>query len=178
MTTNNEGAVMDISTWAEPLFNTFTEADVVKVLNDNPMVTYDGWGVNDGTRKTAQEHADRYEKSRALAFKYVPETTYLANWMGVHMEPIKTINKKNSSYGLKHLVEHFVPGTYVSNGQFVCAALVVGFNMMIDPNCDLNPRFGISEKSIKRIRSVRVGPENRGRGHGTNRPMLMPPRFH
>lgn len=155
----------------------FTEEDVERVLNENPLLTYEGWGISLNPRRETKKDLDAwFRKYRDLSFEYKSETAWLANWMSEHMEPTKTIYKGMGSYGLKHLVEHFVPGCYVSNGEFICAALVAGFKMEINPNLVLNPRFGISKRSLKRITEVRCSHEQKGRGRGRSEHMVMPPK--
>jgi hypothetical protein len=58
----------------------------------------------------------------------------------------KTINRRHSSYGLKHLAEPEIG--YVTNGAFIAAAVHCGFSFETYPDSP-NVCFGISEKSIK-----------------------------
>ena len=53
----------------------------------------------------------------------------------------KTINKRNSSYGLKHFFEEQLPHQYIANGEFIVAMLLLGYKVKwIDgsPNCFFN----------------------------------------
>ena len=67
----------------------------------------------------------------------------------------KTINWTRSSYGLKHDMEHET-GIYVTNGDFIRAAILLGYNVIIQdyPNCffdmglktERNKRYWDSQK--------------------------------
>ena len=43
-------------------------------------------------------------------------------------KPTKTIRRKRSSYGWKHVVEGWA-GTYISNGAFMVAARILGYRL-------------------------------------------------
>ncbi len=47
------------------------------------------------------------------------------NWIGKYCRKTNTINRKRSSYGLKHDVERWA-GTYISNEAFKSAAAICG----------------------------------------------------
>lgn len=73
----------------------------------------------------------------------------LLNWCRKHLEPIKTINRKYSSYGLKHLFENSDEGiSYITNGAFKGAMEVLGFKH----TQGVNWYFNISQKSINKLR--------------------------
>lgn len=65
--------------------------------------------------------------------------------------PIKTINRNNSSYGIKHLVEDSI-GQYVANGELIIAMINCGYKYkqwsVSSPNC----WFNVSQKSINNAR--------------------------
>lgn len=61
-------------------------------------------------------------------------------WLLAHdaLERRKTINHKVSSYYWKHVVERAC-GEYISNGEFICAALYLGYKMKAHgPNAFFN----------------------------------------
>ena len=61
----------------------------------------------------------------------------------------KTMNLSRSSYGLKHDMEHET-GEYVSNGNFIKAAMLLGYRTRPDyPNCFFN--MGIKTKRNRRF---------------------------
>lgn len=53
-----------------------------------------------------------------------------AEWLLKHdgLDRRKTVNTAICSYNLKHVVER-VMGQYVANGEFICAALALGYKM-------------------------------------------------
>jgi hypothetical protein len=54
------------------------------------------------------------------------------------LERRKTVNEKRSSYGYKHAVEHHF-NEYIANGEFICAALYLGYKMKVrGPNAWFN----------------------------------------
>lgn len=64
----------------------------------------------------------------------------------------KTVNTRMSSYGWKHVVERYynkqpnkTAHTYIANGDFICAALILGYKMLYDwrshPNAYFNMRI-------------------------------------
>jgi hypothetical protein len=58
----------------------------------------------------------------------------------------KAVNRRWSSYGLKHLAEEEVG--YVTNGAFIAAAVHCGFPVAVSPDSP-NVLVGISERSLK-----------------------------
>jgi hypothetical protein len=59
-----------------------------------------------------------------------------------------TINTKRNSYGWKHIVEKSY-GEYVGNGDFICAALMLGYKMK-HPAGSPNAYFNIKEQDAIR----------------------------
>jgi uncharacterized protein YozE (UPF0346 family) len=81
----------------------------------------------------------------------IADVIWTVGWLRSNVEPIKTINRRHSSYGLKHLAELFRPTDYIcylSNGVFIAAAMIVGYPFKLDPP---NAMFGMSERSLKRL---------------------------
>ncbi len=74
---------------------------------------------------------------------------WTVRWLEDNIEPIKTVNRRHSSYGLKHIAEPHSPKRYLTNGVFIAAALIAGYPVMFDDTP--NPSFGMSEKSIKAL---------------------------
>jgi hypothetical protein len=64
------------------------------------------------------------------------------------MEKIKAINRRYSSYGLKHLFEKKTG--YIPNGIFIAAAIHCGFRYKAYGNSP-NPCFNISNASLKAL---------------------------
>lgn len=84
---------------------------------------------------------------------YVPfkNINIIANYLKNNIRKIKTINTRNSSYGLKHIIENVLGKEvdhYVSNGELILSALLAGFKM---DNSRINPYFNMSKKDINRL---------------------------
>ena len=95
------------------------------------------------------EQKDRiFQAERHILLDSTADVTWTIGWLRSNVEPIKTINRRHSSYGLKHLAEKFSPNLYLSNGAFIAAALLVGYRFEVDPP---NAMFGMSERSLKRL---------------------------
>jgi hypothetical protein len=95
------------------------------------------------------EQKDRiFQAERRMLGDCTADVTWTIGWLRLNVEPIKTINRRHSSYGLKHLAEKFSPNLYLSNGVFIAAALIVGYPFKVDPP---NAMFGMSERSIRRL---------------------------
>ena len=108
---------------------------------------------NSFTNKTDDPY-QFYETERTLQMR-------LLNWC-FSLNTIKTINRNESSYTLKHIYENFMYGEYITNGQMKGAMLVAGFDVAyIDSN---NWKFNVKTKDISverlindRQRDLRVG---------------------
>lgn len=74
-------------------------------------------------------------------------------WLALRIQPIQTINRRHSSYGLKHIYEAET-GEYCSNGQFIVAALIREYRADFS---HYNPCFGMSERSIRRAWDIAHG---------------------
>lgn len=75
------------------------------------------------------------------------EKKKIIEWISENIKPRKTINKWNSSYGLKHIFEDDKAsgGFYMTNGQFKGAMLKCGFKPVDER--ELNWMYCISQKS-------------------------------
>ncbi|WP_430534425.1 hypothetical protein [Listeria rocourtiae] len=73
----------------------------------------------------------------------------LVAWCDDNLQKIKSINRKHTSYGLKHRFEYSSGGFYVTNGAFKKAMLEAGFDYIPGRSASKNWCFNVSEKSIK-----------------------------
>lgn len=84
------------------------------------------------------------------------------------IQSIKTPNRRQSSYGLKHIAEKldyslnggaYLPRYYVANSAMIAAAIYAGFtphnpeNIGGEFNSSPNPAFNMSERSVKALRA-------------------------
>lgn len=71
-------------------------------------------------------------------------------------EPVRTINKNHTSYGLKHLAERRAKILsdnevyYISNGALILAMIHAGFRFVRD-GVSPNAFFNVSERTLKKI---------------------------
>ena len=65
------------------------------------------------------------------------------------LETIQTFNDKHTSYGIKHIFEHY--GGYVTNGEFKGAMQIAGFK--VKDAHEKNWVFNVSERSIKKVKN-------------------------
>lgn len=83
----------------------------------------------------------KYEQNKIRNFDKIPKiASYLIN----NIRTRKTINKNYSSYTLKHVIENDIG--YITNGEFIMAALVAGFTMS-SVNM-MNPSFNMDNRDI------------------------------
>lgn len=104
------------------------------ILRQHPRLVSNGYGV---LRSESDVIADNFERFAATF-----------EWIGANLQPKKAINRRYSSYVLKHMAEAEID--YITNGIFIAAMIAHGYEMRT--NCTPNPHFNVSEKSVKRVR--------------------------
>jgi hypothetical protein len=135
--------------WAALVAASEDERRLAKVMLIHPELHAWGRGQHPGSRKRSPEErqADMGEARKALRDS-VAAVAWVADWIADSMAIVKALNKRHSSYGLKHLAERH-RGEYVSNGAFIAGAILVGLKY----SNDYSPCFNISEDSIQRLRA-------------------------
>ena len=120
----------------------------VEILEAHPLLHDGGYGY--GSHKTLPFDEWRGD---LLTDDSLIEVDQLCDWIDCCLSPGKTINYRHTSYGLKHIAERETG--YVTNGQFILAALIMGYRMG-KPN--YNPSFNMNESGIQRAskRGVRL----------------------
>lgn len=74
-------------------------------------------------------------------------------------DPISTINKKHTSYGLKHLAERRAKRlsdnkvNYITNGALILAMVDAGFRFVRDGDSP-NVFFNVSERALKKLNKL------------------------
>jgi hypothetical protein len=102
-----------------------------------------------GLRSPAQCRVDWDRKHDGDADEIEAATAFLRECTA-----IKSLNRRRSSYGLKHSAERWA-GTYISNGASLMAAHRLGLKIV--PLGDgINARLNVSEKSIQRLEQGRA----------------------
>lgn len=83
----------------------------------------------------------RYKQNRIDNFDNI---NTIATYLVKNIRKRKTINRKHSSYGLKHIIEDDL--FYMCNGEFILSAIIAGYNIS---NFDIiNPSFNMDERDI------------------------------
>jgi hypothetical protein len=124
-------------------------ADIAAVLAEHPLLNDFGIGLFDRGRGLSKEQKDEtLSRDREALLDSEADCTRVCEWLGRH-EKTKTINRRHSSYTLKHLMARQT-GKYVTNGVFITAAIHSGFPFKIFPD-DPNVCLGISERSLKGV---------------------------
>lgn len=138
------------------------------VMDAHPRLSHWGYGVGrpkrkpDGKWESAKEHHARFIAEREQLVSDGPVEEFLRGLVLVQLiAPIKTINRRSGSYGLKHRAENLrcsYPGgtalgpAYVANGSLIVAAVHVGFTYKTFPDDlgyeDVNVAFNMSQTSL------------------------------
>lgn len=113
---------------------------VQTIMGAHPLLNDGGYGLMKG-------HEGKFSQWRAdlTTASSLAEVESLCEWIGRNLSPSKGINRRHTSYGLKHIAEREIG--YRSNGQFILAALLLGYRSDF---CGLNVHFNFTEDSIKR----------------------------
>lgn len=116
------------------------------VMDAHPLLTDEGYGHPNRGRVTPAERAEAHRRNRdALATDWtVAAVQGSVDWLAT-LTPRKTATDGPSSYGLKHIMER-ATGTYVTNGAFITAALLLELPVLLD---DLNPAIGVTRRSVE-----------------------------
>ena len=139
-------------TWQAMLDAPEIERRLVIELAKHPYLNAHGIGLFDGFRgKPLEERRAIQERDRRKLRGSVSDVARTVEWLRANIKPIKTINGRHTSCGLKHIMERHV-GYYVTNGVFIAAALIEDYPVRF--NDGPNPCFGMSEKSIKAVRAA------------------------
>jgi hypothetical protein len=121
------------------------------VMQQHTQLNSFGIGVYEPRRKTPeQRQAELADEREALAGQEA-KVLEIAAWLREHVTPIKTPTV--GSYGMKHVVERAI-GQYVTNGEFIAAALISGYRFKY--TAGPNMLFGMSARDVKRIDSAKL----------------------
>jgi len=70
---------------------------------------------------------------------------HIIRFIEMWFDKTKSINKKQSSYGLKHLVERNI-NTYVSNGELIASMIICDYKYKVD---GINCYFNVNINNVK-----------------------------
>jgi hypothetical protein len=108
-----------------------------------------------GYQRNAQVCAAEWDSYSKADTSMEQEIARATRWLA-QVQQTKKINRWNSSYGYKHMVERWsrwrYPGEnpYVANGCFIMAALRMGFLVQRCPHASPNAWLNISKRSLAR----------------------------
>ena len=122
------------------------------VLDREPTLSMNGFGFAEhlGREMTLAERQEEFRGHRDELERSAADVVEVYQWLRENIRPIKT--PAQGSYGMKHVIENAI-GRYVSNGELIVAALMVGYPMgsVHGPNAD----FGMSKRDVDRARAAR-----------------------
>lgn len=121
-------------------------AGIKRVMAQHPELTYSGFGLSSGPRRTPEDRKAQFEKERQdmLTPQAVDEFRRATTWL--ERQPrTKNLNRQaGTSYGLKQEVEA-ESGGHVSNGMFIAAAAACGYLVKQASHGSLNAWLNIGQ---------------------------------
>jgi hypothetical protein len=98
------------------------------ILAEHPDLGNFGFGVFDSRHKTASQREAELAEEREVICQPRSLVAFIETrkWLRGKTK-INKLNKKGSSYGLKHVVEREIG--YITNGVFIAAAIAEDFNV-------------------------------------------------
>jgi hypothetical protein len=123
---------------------------LAEVMEQHPLLNCFGIDAFDAWRKTAQQRREEIAAGRAELGCREDRVMEVVAWLRDNVTPIKT--PMFSSYRLKHVLERSPGGWYVTNGEFIAAALIAGYPHKYVPGP--NPLFGMSARDIRRLENA------------------------
>jgi hypothetical protein len=125
---------------------------VEEVLERNALLNSHGLGRSEGMPKFKTDGCGKMmmaEISKAreplLTESGIDDIRIAYDWIVTHLRKAARINQKHTSYGLKHVMERYNQH-YVTNGAFIVAMLIAGYNMNY---LSLNPCFNVTTESVR-----------------------------
>lgn len=126
---------------------------VQHILKEHPRLHDGGYGELRGRCHRPRTN----ERAALLSPASVRTIDNIVVWLALRIEPTRTINRRHTSYGLKHIYEAET-SEYCSNGQFITAALLCGYGADFS---HYNPCFAMSERCIRRAWDIAHGTPHR-----------------
>lgn len=128
-----------------------TAQDVKHILNQYALLHNGGHGRSDEMRKIS-DSARFWEKMTEqrvmlLSAESVSRIQSAYDWIVGNLKRGHTKNRRHTSYGLKHIMQAD-GGVYVSNGEFIVAMCLAGFDMDYR---EYNPVFNTVRANVDRI---------------------------
>jgi hypothetical protein len=122
-----------------------TEDDLAQVMEQYPTLTSFGFGIFEGQgSNTGTEYEQKLQAARLRLLQSVEQCSRAYVWLKP-VAKIHSINRRHSSYGLKHWLERCYSPYYCSNGALIAAALLLEFKAAREGP---NAYFNMSERSL------------------------------
>jgi hypothetical protein len=125
---------------------------VEEVLERNQLLNSHGLGRSDSMPKFKTDGCGKMlmaaiSKAREplLTESGIEDIRIACDWIGANLHKAHRVNKMHTSYGLKHVMERDNQH-YVTNGAFIVAMLIEGYNMNY---LSLNPSFNVTTASVR-----------------------------
>lgn len=131
-----------------------SRADIAAVLEQHPILSSHGIGLVRQFLPAGVTGAEELKRARDELLERADQVDMCLQFLAFTGKR-KTINFSTNSYGFKHKVEYFqrrhvdrplIP--YVSNGAFICAAIMAGFNFHAEFGREPNVFLNISQKGV------------------------------
>ena len=118
-------------------------AELQQIAAEYPDLTEFGFGIWQGTKPNERQATFKRDRQTLLASVERFEAT--RNWIQRRLRPIKTLNRRCTSYGLKHVCEREIG--YVTNGVFIAAMAACGYRVK---RHGANAYFNVAKLKTKR----------------------------
>jgi hypothetical protein len=105
---------------------------IEQVINENPELYQWGWRIDEWQNQ---------QRGDMLSEGFREQVDRCLTFIRERCVQIGRSNRYQGSYGLKHLAENYQSRVYVSNGAFIVAALMLGYEARRfkgSPNCAFN----------------------------------------
>jgi hypothetical protein len=117
--------------------------DLNRVLDDHPWLSTFGMGLSRTLGATVEEQKTKFDRYRQELRDALPGVARVYYWLIAEIGMISTPTR--GSYGLKHVAENAI-GHYVTNGEFIAAALIAGYPMREQRGP--NALFGVRKRDV------------------------------
>lgn len=114
-------------------------------MKNQPLLTYQGFGLPYGTKTYGRGKKMKEEKSRLLNSQERFEVA--CTWLQ-GIKKTESINTRHSSYFLKHITERRSGIGHISNGVLIAAAIHCGFTFKVSNG--VNAMFNMDQDSIQK----------------------------
>lgn len=139
--------------WGDLLAADDNDRQLAAVMTYVPSLTDIGIGGSSFAR-TSAERRESFRLGRNRLRGMPNQVAEVRAWLEGHITPIRTINPRAHSYMGKHLAEDAI-GRYVSNGEFIAAAVIAGYPYRVERDGGPNAYFGMSNRDLRGARAAR-----------------------